>query len=130
MHARCLGRLGRLDEAETVLGELPKMPRGQDAELVSSVHLELARIYLSRDDLVEAFDCLKRAFTVNSKNDEASLLLGLVAIDLDDAVTALRALRMASSSRSALSPESRAIALEQLARLTSAPGKAQPDTAL
>ena len=95
----------------------PSRPKGQGTELVSSVHLELARLYLSRDDLVEAFDCLKRAFTANPRNDEASLLLGLVAIDLDDDRTALRALRAASTSRSALAPESKAIALHQLARI-------------
>jgi lipopolysaccharide biosynthesis regulator YciM len=93
--------------------------------LVSSVHLELARLYLSRDDLVEAFDCLKRAFSANEKNDEASLLLGLVAIDLDDDRTALRALRAASSSRSVLAPESKAIAQQQLARIARGAGDAK-----
>jgi tetratricopeptide (TPR) repeat protein len=125
VRARALAKLGRLDEAEAVLLELCKMPRGQGAVLVSSVHLELARLYLSRDDLVEAFDCLKRAFSANEKNDEASLLLGLVAIDLDDDRTALRALRAASSSRSVLAPESKAIAQQQLARIARGAGDAK-----
>jgi tetratricopeptide (TPR) repeat protein len=117
---RELAKLGRLDEAETTFRKLPRDRQGHAAELVSNVHLERAHHYLETDDLVEAFDCLKRAFAANPKNDEASFLLGLVAIDLDDHRTALRALRAASASRSALGPESKAVVLHQLARL--APG--------
>jgi tetratricopeptide (TPR) repeat protein len=125
VRARAQARLGRLGEAEATLRELSKLPRSQGTELVSSVHLELGRLYLSRDDLEEAFDCLKRAFTANPKNDEASLLLGLVAIDLDDDRTALQALRVASTSRSALAPESKALALEQLACIARRTGDAK-----
>jgi tetratricopeptide (TPR) repeat protein len=123
VRARAQAKLGRLGEAEATLRELSKLPRSPGTELVSSVHLELAHLYLSRDDLAEAFDCLKRAFSANPNDDEASLLLGLVAIDLDDDRTALRALRAASTSRSA--PESKAVALHQLACLARRAGDAK-----
>jgi hypothetical protein len=54
--------------------------------------VEAARAHLAADELVEAFEHLKAAFSIDARSGEGALLFALVAIDLDDERTAERAL--------------------------------------
>jgi hypothetical protein len=60
--------------------------------VLARLHLEAARAHLAVDEVVEAFDSLKVGFSIDWRNAEIAMLLGLVAIDLDDERLAERAL--------------------------------------
>jgi tetratricopeptide (TPR) repeat protein len=100
------------------------------AEL-SRGHLALAELHLMQDELHEALDALQTAFRLDLKNREAALLLGLLALDLDDPATANRALRAvvvappppSDGQAPTLEPE-KAVAYFHLARLAEAKGHA------
>jgi len=83
---------GRAPEALAALKEASERCRGKRSPLTARIALETAKAHLAVDELVEALDHLKTAFTAESRNTEIGLLLGLVAVDLDDERTAERAL--------------------------------------
>ena len=70
----------------------PARARGKRTPLLARLHLEAARAHLAIDEIVEAFDSLKAGFSLDWRNAEIAMLLGLVAIDLDDEKLAERAL--------------------------------------
>jgi tetratricopeptide (TPR) repeat protein len=112
--------LGRTDRALEVLRETLHANRGKRSPLVASLQLEIAHAHLAGDELFEAFDALKAGFNLDRKNVELALLLGLVALDLDDDKTAERALLAVISLPAAdpgTSAETRATAFFHLGAL-------------
>ncbi len=66
--------------------------KGRRTPFLARLHLEAAQSHLAVDEIVEAYEALKAGFSVDWRNPDLSLLLGLVAIDVDDDRTAERAL--------------------------------------
>jgi tetratricopeptide (TPR) repeat protein len=85
-------RLGRPAEALAAIHAATARSRGKRTPLLARLHLEAARAHLAVDEIVEAFDSLKAGFSIDWRNAEIAMLLGLVAIDLDDERLAERAL--------------------------------------
>jgi tetratricopeptide (TPR) repeat protein len=60
---------------------------------------ELAQLYLREDDIREAYDVLLQAQKLERRNGEVALMLGMMALDLDDEKTAGRALRSVTAMK-------------------------------
>jgi tetratricopeptide (TPR) repeat protein len=123
--------LGQASEALTVLLDVVARNRGKRVPALGRVYLEIGKAHLAVDDLEEAFDALKAGFAVDPRCSELAVLLGLLAVDLDDEKTAERALvavamptsgKVASSDGSAVSH--RVVAMLQLAAMAEAKGEA------
>ncbi|HEY5146921.1 MAG TPA: tetratricopeptide repeat protein, partial [Polyangiaceae bacterium] len=101
--ATAVRQLGQPREAIGVLEEATAKARGKRTPLLARAHLETAKAHLALDEIAEGFDSLKAGFGMDWRNTEIAMLLGLVAIDLDDDKLAERALSglTASSSRDA-----------------------------
>jgi tetratricopeptide (TPR) repeat protein len=84
--------LGRPGEALEAIHAATARSKGKRTPVVARLHLEAARAHLAIDEIVEAFDSLKAGFSLDWRNAEIAMLLGLVAIDLDDERLAERAL--------------------------------------
>jgi tetratricopeptide (TPR) repeat protein len=84
--------LGSHREAMAVLEEATSKSRGKRTPLIARIHLEIGKAHLAVDELVEAFEALKVAFSMDGRSGEIAVLLGLVALDLDDDKTAERVL--------------------------------------
>jgi Flp pilus assembly protein TadD/DNA-binding SARP family transcriptional activator len=85
-------QLGQPLAAIPVLEEAAAKGRGKRTPLLARVYLEAAKAHLALDEIAEAFDSLKAGFGMDWRNAEIAMLLGLVAIDLDDDKLAERAL--------------------------------------
>jgi tetratricopeptide (TPR) repeat protein len=83
--------LGRAEHALPVLYDTAERSRGMHSPLVADVYLEIGRAHLALDELVEAFDALEFGFGVDWRTGDIAMLLGLVALDLDEEKTAERA---------------------------------------
>ena len=94
-------RTGHAHEAVTAIDRATSRAKGKRTPLLARLHLEAARAHLDADEIVEAFDSLKSGFNMDWRNPELALLLGLVAIDLDDEKLAERALVGLTTSRDA-----------------------------
>ena len=90
--ARAEAALGRAREAIAALEETVARSRGRRSPGMARVHLEIGRTHLGTDEMVEAFEALKAGFNMDWRNAEIAMLLGLVAIDLDEEKLAERAL--------------------------------------
>jgi tetratricopeptide (TPR) repeat protein len=90
--AHALRMLSRSPEAITALTAAIERFRGKRTPLVARLLVETARAHLAADELIEAFEHLKAAFSIDARSGEGTLLYALVAIDLDDERTAERAL--------------------------------------
>src|SRR5579862_7935408 len=85
----------------------------------------MARAYLAEDDLAEALESLKAGFAADWRTGEVAMLLGLVALDLDDDKTAERALIAVTtmpSRKDTTDAASKALAFEHLASIAQARG--------
>jgi tetratricopeptide (TPR) repeat protein len=125
--ARAQRKLGHAARVLEPLRETLNANRGKRTPLVASAQLEIAHAHLAGDDLFEALDALKAGFNLDRKNVELALLLGLVALDLDDEKTAERALlsvisQPAQGAEAIATAEMRATAFFQLAALAYAKG--------
>ncbi len=85
-------RLNRPAEAIAAIHAATSRAKGKRTPVLARLHLEAARAHLAVDEVVEAFDSLKAGFSLDWRNAEIAMLLGLVAIDLDDEKLAERAL--------------------------------------
>jgi tetratricopeptide (TPR) repeat protein len=83
---------GRPHDALVLLGEAVEWCDGRRTPLLARVYVEMGKAHLAVDEVFEALDALDYGFALDRRNDEAALLLGLVAIDLDDEKTAESAL--------------------------------------
>jgi lipopolysaccharide biosynthesis regulator YciM len=90
--ASALRRLNRPAEALAAIHAATARAKGKRTPVLARLHLEAARAHLAVDEVVEAFDSLKAGFSLDWRNAEIAMLLGLVAIDLDDEKLAERAL--------------------------------------
>jgi tetratricopeptide (TPR) repeat protein len=90
--ARLLAKAGRAGDALPVLLEVVARNRGKRLLALGAVYLEIGKAHFGKDELVEAFQALKAGFAVDPRHSELALMLGLLAIDLDDDKTAERAL--------------------------------------
>jgi hypothetical protein len=90
--AKAQTALGRSHRAIGELGEIVARSRGKRSAAMARVHLEIGRAHLASDDIVEGFEALKAGFNMDWRNAEIAMLLGLVAIDLDEEKLAERAL--------------------------------------
>jgi tetratricopeptide (TPR) repeat protein len=130
--ARVQAALGRASEVVPVLREVVAQNRGKRLPGLGAVYLEIGKAHLASDDLVEAFDALKGGFAVDPRFTELALLLGLLAIDLDDDKTAERALltvasattRNATGSSDSTVAADRVKAIYHLAAMADARGEA------
>ncbi len=84
--------LGRASEAIAALGDTLARSHGKRSPGIARVHLEIGKAHLAIDEIVEAFEVLKAGFNMDWRNAEIAMLLGLVAIDLDEEKLAERAL--------------------------------------
>ncbi len=121
--------LGRSSEAIAGLGNAVARSRTKRSPGIARVHLEIGKAHLSIDEMVEAFEALKAGFNMDWRNAEIAMLLGLVAIDLDEEKLAERALAglTAMPTRSDVSsdgadPTAQAMAFYQLARIAHTKG--------
>jgi tetratricopeptide (TPR) repeat protein len=129
--SRAKADLGQASEALPVLLDVVARNRGKRLPALGRVYLEIGKAYLASDDLEEAFDALKAGFAVDPRCSEIAVLLGLLAVDLDDDKTAERALvavAMATSGKVASNDKSasahRVVAMVQLAAMAEAKGEA------
>jgi tetratricopeptide (TPR) repeat protein len=90
--AHALRNLGRSAEVLAGLTAAIERSRGKRSPLAARLLLEAANAHLAEDEVVEAFEHLKAAFTMDPRNGEIAMPLALVAIDLDDERTAERVL--------------------------------------
>lgn len=115
---------GRPEQALTVLTQTASRHDRTRTKEVARLHSQIADLHLASDDLVEAFGSLKLAFDLDKANASLALLLGLVAVDLDEhkaAQTALQAVTVARSG-SDVTPEYRSVAYYHLGRMAQVTG--------
>jgi lipopolysaccharide biosynthesis regulator YciM len=82
--------MGHPREALAALDDASQKNRGKRSPLIARVYLEMGKAHLAVDELVEALEALKVAFTMDTRSGEIGMLLGLVALDVDDERTAER----------------------------------------
>ena len=128
--ARLLAKVGRAGDALPVLLDVVARNRGKRHPALGAVHLEIGRAHFAKDELVEAFQALKAGFAVDPRHSELALMLGLLAIDLDDDKTAERALLAVASataqngsSNGCAADAKKVRALYQLAAMADAKGE-------
>ena len=90
--ARLLAKVGRAGDALPVLLDVVARNRGKRLPALGAVYLEIGKAHFAKDDLVEAFEALKAGFAIDPRHSELALMLGLLAVDLDDDKMAERAL--------------------------------------
>jgi hypothetical protein len=85
----------------------------------------MAKAYLADDDLLEALEVLKAGFAADWRTGEIAMLLGLVALDLDDDKTAERALIAVTTMparKDSGDASAKALAFEHLSSIAQARG--------
>jgi tetratricopeptide (TPR) repeat protein len=116
--------LGRTREALEVLADAAE--RGRPSRpVLAAIHLQMAKAHLAEDELLEALEALKSGFATDWRTGEIAMLLGLVAIDLDDDKTAERALIAVTTMpprKDAQDAPAKALAFEHLAAIALARG--------
>src|SRR5690606_7336307 len=83
-------------QREAAIVELTKLAAANDSRKPAArvaAFWELATLYLGEDEIKEAYEVLTQAQKLERRNGEVALLLGMLALDLDDEKTAGRALR-------------------------------------
>jgi predicted Zn-dependent protease len=122
--ARASVALGRTRESLEVLAEAAE--RGRPSRpLLAAIHLQMAKAYLAEDELPEALEALKQGFATDWRTGEIAMLLGLVALDLDDDKTAERALIAVTTMpprKDGQDAAAKALAFEHLASIALARG--------
>ena len=93
LRARILVRRGLRSEALDNLHDLADTHHQRRSVAFWLVHRQVAEIHLAEDELVEAMEALSKAHRLNTGDAETALLLGLVALDLDNLELASGALR-------------------------------------
>jgi predicted Zn-dependent protease len=91
--ARILAQRGRRAEALDDLRKLADTHPQRHSKQFWIVHRQVAEIRLAEDELLEALEGLSEAHYLNKTDAETALVLGLVALDLDELDVANSALR-------------------------------------
>lgn len=97
--ARLKALRGQRDEAIADLERLSEPSDSRKPAARVGAYWELSQLYLRGDELKEAYDVLLQAQKLERRNGEVSLLLGMLALDLDDEKTAGRALRAVTAMK-------------------------------
>lgn len=123
-HAKACAALGRPWECVAILREACAPGRTKRAPLLAAAYLELAKAHLALGDRAEAAEALKAGFVLDRSNAELSMMLGLLAIELEDVATAQRALLgVTTLPPEACTDQSRALALYHLAAMAEGRGE-------
>jgi tetratricopeptide (TPR) repeat protein len=127
--ARSRAAVGRSHEAMAALNRVVLAHRGRRTKELSPVHREISHIHLESGDLRAALDALAKAFELDMRNGELAMMLGHLALDVEDVETASKAFRSVTMMRlkqpgttEGASAESRAVAYYHLSRLAQAQG--------
>jgi tetratricopeptide (TPR) repeat protein len=91
LRARAQVVMGQVPQALAVLYDVVERNRGKRSPMLANLYLEIGKAHLAVDELVEAFDALESAFGVDWRAGDVAMLLGLVALDLEQEKTAERA---------------------------------------
>lgn len=81
----------RAHHAIVVLSEAVERNQRKRIPAMASVYFTLAKAHLALDELAEALEALKAGFAIDVRTAELAMLLGQVAVDLDDLKAAERA---------------------------------------
>jgi tetratricopeptide (TPR) repeat protein len=81
---------GHPHEALAALEGAAQKSRGKRSPVIARIYMEMGRAHLVVDELIEALEALKVAFSMDPRRGETGMLLALVALDLDDERTAER----------------------------------------
>src|SRR5690606_30927139 len=84
---------GQLGTARQVVTRAIAAYTGRRSPQIAQAHALLGRLHLEDDELLEAYEALTRAFEMDKTHAETALLLGLLALDLDQLSVANRTLR-------------------------------------
>ena len=91
--ARILRRMGRRDEALSLVRVAIEAEPKPRARPLARLYRELAEIYLADDELAQAFQALSRAHPLDRTDLETTWTFGVLAFDLDQKEAAAAALR-------------------------------------
>ena len=89
--ARAQVAVGQVQPALAVLYDAAQRSGGTRSPLLAEIYLEIGRAHLARDEIVEAFGALELGFGVDPGARDLAMLLGQVALDIDETETAQRA---------------------------------------
>ena len=89
--SRAQSASGLAHKALAVLYDAADRNRGKRSPALANIYLEIAKAHLSVDEVVEAYEALEFGFGVDWRVGDIAMLLGLVALDLDEHKTADRA---------------------------------------
>jgi tetratricopeptide (TPR) repeat protein len=99
--ARAYSLAKRNDEALTMLQSVADAQRGRRSKALSAVHEQIASIHLEEGFLTDALAALSKAFEMDSKNARLAMLLGRLAVDMEENDVAQRAFRSVTIMRNA-----------------------------
>jgi tetratricopeptide (TPR) repeat protein len=115
--ARALAALGKGSEGIALLAELVASPERAKARGLKPVWRLMAEIHLASDELAEALPLLVHAHKLDRNDLELALVLGLVAMDLDDFDTGPAALRLVVVGHERHAPSTKAMTPVQLSQV-------------
>ncbi|HVJ15439.1 MAG TPA: tetratricopeptide repeat protein, partial [Polyangiaceae bacterium] len=99
--ARAYSSGSRNDEALTMLQGVAEGHRGRRSKALSAVYEQIASIHLEEGFLTDALQALSKAFEMDSKNARLAMLLGRLAVDIEENDVAQRAFRSVTIMRTA-----------------------------
>ncbi len=130
--ARAYSGASRNEEALAMLQGVAEGHRGRRTKALSAVYEQIASIHLEEGFLTDALQALSKAFEMDSKNARLAMLLGRLAVDIEEDEIAQRAFRSVTIMRTAdpsdpdgAQPENKADANYYLAVLAQKQGDAR-----
>ncbi len=99
--ARAYAGAGRNDEGLKMLQSVTESHRGRRSKALSAVYEQIASIHLEEGFLTDALQALSKAFEMDSKNARLAMLLGRLAVDIEEDEVAQRAFRSVTIMRTA-----------------------------
>jgi golgin subfamily B member 1 len=99
--ARAYSAGGRNDEALSMLQSVAEGHRGRRSKALSALYEQIASIHLQEGFLSDALQALSKAFEMDSKSARLAMLLGRLAVDIEENDIAQRAFRSVTIMRTA-----------------------------
>lgn len=99
--ARAYSAVGRGEEALALLQSVAEANRGRRNKALSAVYEQIASLHLEEGFLTDALQALSKAFEMDSKNARLAMLLGRLALDIEENEVAQRAFRAITIMRTA-----------------------------
>ncbi|HEV8248097.1 MAG TPA: tetratricopeptide repeat protein, partial [Polyangiaceae bacterium] len=97
--ARAYSAASRNEEALRLLQGVAESHRGRRSKALSAVYEQIASIHLEEGFLTDALQALSKAFEMDSKNARLAMLLGRLALDIEEDEVAQRAFRSVTIMR-------------------------------